>query len=145
MGWLIYKKNPKVIEAGKKLDLSDLTNDPVVAFQKKIDPFFPMFMCFVFPVLVSSYGWNENVIPSFLVAGSLRYCTVLLGTWVVNSAASNPWAKRLYNTTKIFILYCVLSFSFRVFLRQCEKRQSECLAAVGNRAYTSSKYKRGNE
>jgi stearoyl-CoA desaturase (delta-9 desaturase) len=107
MGWLIYKKNPKVVEAGKKLDLSDLTNDPVVAFQNKLNPFFSLFMCFIFPVLVSSYGWNENVIPSYLVAGSLRYCTVLHATWLVNSAAhlfgSHPYDKSINPAENAFV------------------------------------------
>ena len=34
LGWLLLAKNPKVVEAGKKLDFSDLENDPVVMFQK---------------------------------------------------------------------------------------------------------------
>ena len=87
MGWMLRKKNHKVHEARGKLDLSDLTNDPVVAFSQKLDPFFQLFMCFIFPTLVSSYGWNENVIPSYLVEGCLRNCIVLHATFLVNSAA----------------------------------------------------------
>ena len=46
------KKDPKVIEAGKKLDMSDLDKDPVVSFQKYLDPWFSQFMCFVFPSII---------------------------------------------------------------------------------------------
>lgn len=35
MGWLCCKKNPEVIEAGRRIDLSDLFEDPVVMFQKR--------------------------------------------------------------------------------------------------------------
>jgi len=35
MGWLLMKKHPLVMEKGKTLDMSDLTSDPVLAFQKK--------------------------------------------------------------------------------------------------------------
>ena len=76
-----------MIEAGRKLDISDILDDPVVAFQKSLDPFFSLFMCFVFPSLVSSYLWNESMICSFFVAGCVRYCWVLHSTWLVNSAA----------------------------------------------------------
>jgi stearoyl-CoA desaturase (delta-9 desaturase) len=35
MGWLLMRKHPKLKEMGAKLDLSDLSRDPLLAFQKK--------------------------------------------------------------------------------------------------------------
>lgn len=35
VGWLFLKKHPDVIEAGKKIDISDVTNDRLLQFQKK--------------------------------------------------------------------------------------------------------------
>lgn len=35
MGWLMMKKHPKIREMGAKLDMSDLENNPLLAFQKK--------------------------------------------------------------------------------------------------------------
>merc|ERR1719409_42807 len=35
VGWLLCKKSPAVIEAGKKINMSDLASDPVVMFQRK--------------------------------------------------------------------------------------------------------------
>lgn len=35
MGWLCCKKSPEVVEGGKRIDLSDLYEDPVVMFQKR--------------------------------------------------------------------------------------------------------------
>jgi stearoyl-CoA desaturase (delta-9 desaturase) len=87
MGWLLVQKDPKVIEAGRKLDMSDLDRDPVVYFQKCLDPWFSQFMCFVFPSVIAFYGWNESIWVSYLVAGCLRYCFALHCTWLVNSVA----------------------------------------------------------
>lgn len=35
MGWIVTRKHPKVREMGSKLDLSDLTSDPVLVFQRQ--------------------------------------------------------------------------------------------------------------
>jgi len=86
MGWLLTKKDPKVIEAGKKLDLSDLERDPVVMFQKRVDPWFSQTVCFVLPPLISYIFWNESLVAHYFVE-VFRYVTVLHGTWLVNSAA----------------------------------------------------------
>lgn len=98
MGWLIVKKHPKVIEGGKSLDFTDLAADPVVVFQKKYDPWFAQFMCFVLPALVAMWGWGELFWNGFWVAGALRYCLVLHFTWLVNSAA-HIYGDRPYDPT----------------------------------------------
>jgi stearoyl-CoA desaturase (delta-9 desaturase) len=87
MGWLLVKKHPAVVEAGKKLNFDDLLSDPVVMFQKKYDPWFALFMCFFFPALVAQFFWGENFWNAYWVAGALRYVFVLHCTWLVNSAA----------------------------------------------------------
>ena len=35
IGWLTLKRHPDVVAKGKQLDLSDILNDPVVAFEEK--------------------------------------------------------------------------------------------------------------
>lgn len=87
IGWLYVKKHKKVIEAGKKLNFDDLLKDGPVMLQKNLDPFWNLFWCFVAPMLVCKYGWGEENMNGFLVAGVLRYVTVLHFTWLVNSAA----------------------------------------------------------
>jgi len=87
MGWLYVKKHPAVIEAGKKLRFDDLLADGAVMFQKRLDPWFALFMCFVMPGLVAKYGWGESFMNGYWVAGCLRYMVVLHFTWLVNSAA----------------------------------------------------------
>jgi stearoyl-CoA desaturase (delta-9 desaturase) len=87
MGWLFVKKHPDVVKAGRELDFTDLLEDPVVMFQKKLDPWFTLYMCFVFPAQIASRFWGEDFWNGFFVAGALRYVTVLHFTWMVNSAA----------------------------------------------------------
>ena len=86
MGWLLIKKHPDIIEAGKKLTYDDLLEDSTVMFQKRLDPWFALFMCFVFPGLVCTL-WGDNFWNGYWVAGGLRYIIVLHFTWLVNSAA----------------------------------------------------------
>jgi stearoyl-CoA desaturase (delta-9 desaturase) len=74
------------VEAGKKLNFDDLEADPVVMFQKVLDPWFTLFMCFVFPGLICTL-WGDSFWNGYWVAGALRYITVLNITWCVNSAA----------------------------------------------------------
>jgi len=87
MGWLLLKKHPEVIRAGKELDFSDLYEDPVVMFQRKLDPWFALYMCFVFPAQIAVKFWGESFWTAFFVAGGLRYVYVLHCTFLVNSAA----------------------------------------------------------
>jgi len=35
IGWLLCRKHPDVIKYGKRVDISDLTSDPILLFQKK--------------------------------------------------------------------------------------------------------------
>jgi len=86
MGWLFVKKHPDVVEAGKKLNFDDLVEDSTVTFQKRLDPWFALFMCFVFPGLVCTL-WGDNFWNGYWVAGAFRYIIVLHFTWCVNSAA----------------------------------------------------------
>ena len=44
VGWLLCKKHPDVVKEGKKLDFNDLKRDGFVMFQRKLDPWFTMFM-----------------------------------------------------------------------------------------------------
>jgi len=87
MGWLFLTKHPETLKAGREMDFSDLLEDPVVYFQKKLDPWFALVMCFLMPAQVASYFWGESFWNAFLIAGVFRYCFVLHCTWLVNSAA----------------------------------------------------------
>ena len=64
IGWVLVKKHKDVVEAGRKLQLDDLMADPVVAFQKKLDPWFPLFLCFIFPGMVCML-WGDSFIHGY--------------------------------------------------------------------------------
>lgn len=96
MGWLMCKKHPDVIEKGKGIDMSDLTNDKVLAFQKKYYLLIMPFCCFVIPTMVPVYLWGETWTNAWFVATLFRFTFTLNMTWLVNSAA-HMWGLRPYD------------------------------------------------
>jgi len=110
MGWLFVKKHPRIVEAGRDLDFSDLLEDSLVMFQKKLDPWFALYMCFVFPAQIASKFWGEDFWNAFYVAGALRYIVVLHFTWLVNSAAhlygDHPYDVLSYPSENPLVSFC---------------------------------------
>ena len=49
VGWLLIKKTPELVEEGRKIDMTDLKNDPVVMFQKKHYLPLSLIICFLLP------------------------------------------------------------------------------------------------
>jgi len=95
MGWLLVRKHPDVKEKGKGLDLSDLTNDPLLMFQKKYYKPLVLFFSFIVPTMVPLY-WGERFSVAFYTAALLRYAIALNVTWCVNSVA-HMWGSRPYD------------------------------------------------
>uniref|UniRef100_K3WWS5 Fatty acid desaturase domain-containing protein n=1 Tax=Globisporangium ultimum (strain ATCC 200006 / CBS 805.95 / DAOM BR144) TaxID=431595 RepID=K3WWS5_GLOUD len=87
MGWLMLKKDPRVIQAGNNLNYDDLWADWVVVLQDKCNPWGEIFMCFVVPTYAGMYLCDETYYNSLFILGFLRYTIVLHATWLVNSAA----------------------------------------------------------
>ncbi|KAI6198495.1 Fatty acid desaturase [Aphelenchoides besseyi] len=87
MGWLLTRKHPKIKEMGAKLDLSDLSNDPLLAFQKRHYLLLVLLCCFLIPTVIPVYFWKENALIALYTAGLFRYCAVLHATWFINSIA----------------------------------------------------------
>ncbi|KAG6802476.1 acyl-CoA Delta-9 desaturase [Apis cerana] len=87
IGWLLCKKHPDIKEKGKRIDISDLEKNRILAFQKKYYLILMPLFCFVLPTIIPVYGWNETWSNSYFVATVLRYVFVLNMTWLVNSAA----------------------------------------------------------
>jgi stearoyl-CoA desaturase (delta-9 desaturase) len=87
MGWLLSRKHPKVKEMGSKLDLSDLTSDPLLSFQRRYYIPLVMLFCFLIPAAIPVYFWDEKSLVSFYTASLFRYCFTLHATWLINSAA----------------------------------------------------------
>merc|ERR1711988_241338 len=112
VGWLLIKKDPDVVRAGRELDYSDLQADSFVMFQKRLDPWFTLFMCYPFPGYVAQYSWGANFWPAVWVAGALRYCAVLHFTWCVNSAAhfygNHPYDPKSWPSENPFVSVCAI-------------------------------------
>uniref|UniRef100_A0A914XYR0 Fatty acid desaturase domain-containing protein n=1 Tax=Panagrolaimus superbus TaxID=310955 RepID=A0A914XYR0_9BILA len=85
MGWLLQRKHPKLKEMGKKLDISDLEKNPILAFQRKFYLPLVAIMCFLIPTIIPVFFWNESAAVSFYTAGIFRYCILLHFTWMINS------------------------------------------------------------
>lgn len=87
MGWLLVKKHPLVKEKGATLDMSDLTSDPMLQFQRKFYLPLVAIFCFLLPTAIPVYFWGENVWIAFFSSAMFRYCLNLHATWFINSAA----------------------------------------------------------
>jgi len=87
MGWLLVKKHPMIKKKGETLDLSDLTKDPILMFQRKYYLPLVVIFCFLLPTVIPVYLWGENALVAFYTAALFRYCFTLHATWFINSAA----------------------------------------------------------
>ena len=107
MGWLFLKKHPDVKTTGSQISMADMESDGFVMFQKHYDPWFNLCLCFLFPPLVATLGWNEGFWNALWVSGFLRYTVVLHFTWLVNSAAhiygDHPYDKNLKPAENPFV------------------------------------------
>merc|ERR1719431_1025886 len=61
MGWLLVRKHPAVIRAGKTINMADLEADPIVMFQHK--HYIPCFLTasFIFPTIIPTLCWGESL------------------------------------------------------------------------------------
>ncbi|XP_074605341.1 stearoyl-CoA desaturase 5-like [Brevipalpus obovatus] len=86
MGWLMCKKHPKVIEAGKKIDMSDIESDPVCRFQRKYYMPLTLMACLITPTFMPLL-WGDTKWVGFWVIGILRFVLQLHAGFLVNSVA----------------------------------------------------------
>ncbi|KAJ8680144.1 hypothetical protein QAD02_015931 [Eretmocerus hayati] len=87
VGWVLLRRHPETTEKGKGIDLSDLTEDPIVCFQKKYYWIIMPLMCIVLPTVIPVYFWQETWMNAYHVASALRFILILNSTWLINSAA----------------------------------------------------------
>ena len=96
IGWLLVEKHPEVINAGHKIDMSDMLVDPVVQFESKYYHLLVPTFCFILPTIIPWTLWGESLCTAFMVAGVLRLVLLLHATWCVNSLA-HTFGKRPYS------------------------------------------------
>jgi len=96
MGWLLCRKHPEVIKQGKKVDMSDLENDPILLLQQKYYVPAAIILTLGLPVALSCYlgesfssAYNGNI---------YRYLLGLHLVWSVNSVA-HIWGHKPYDKT----------------------------------------------
>ncbi|KAJ8346350.1 hypothetical protein SKAU_G00277510 [Synaphobranchus kaupii] len=116
VGWLFVRKHQDVIEKGKKLDMSDLLADPVVLFQRKYYKTSVLVMCFMVPMLVPWYLWDETLWNSYFLSSILRYSVSLNVTWLVNSAAhmygNRPYDENINPRENRFVTFWAIGEGF---------------------------------
>ncbi|KAL0274799.1 UNVERIFIED_CONTAM: hypothetical protein PYX00_002838 [Menopon gallinae] len=95
IGWLMVKKHPDVKIKGATVDMSDMTRDWVVMWQKRTYFFLMPFMCFIMPTIVPIFVWNEENWTAWY-STIFRYTLGLNFTWLVNSAA-HIWGTKPYD------------------------------------------------
>nr|XP_018908118.1 PREDICTED: stearoyl-CoA desaturase 5-like [Bemisia tabaci]XP_018908119.1 PREDICTED: stearoyl-CoA desaturase 5-like [Bemisia tabaci]XP_018908120.1 PREDICTED: stearoyl-CoA desaturase 5-like [Bemisia tabaci]XP_018908121.1 PREDICTED: stearoyl-CoA desaturase 5-like [Bemisia tabaci]XP_018908122.1 PREDICTED: stearoyl-CoA desaturase 5-like [Bemisia tabaci]XP_018908123.1 PREDICTED: stearoyl-CoA desaturase 5-like [Bemisia tabaci] len=87
VGWLMMKKHPMVIEKGRTIDMTDMSSDPFVMFQKRFyKSLFTLFGVLI-PVAVPWYLWNETLFNCFIIALIVRLWVTNNIVWLVNSWA----------------------------------------------------------
>lgn len=96
MGWLLQRKHPKVIQMGRKLDLTDLYEESVLTFQKRNYLPMAMILGFLIPISVCYTYFELSLFQSISIA-AWRYVSSLHCTWFVNSAA-HIWGSQDYDT-----------------------------------------------
>lgn len=87
IGWLLYTKHPKTIEASKHINDQHLRNDPVVMFQKRHANWWMPLWWLVIPTLYGVYYRGLDPFDAFCIYGSLRWIMCLHITWFINSVA----------------------------------------------------------
>jgi stearoyl-CoA desaturase (delta-9 desaturase) len=83
MGWMVLKQDSR--KTGR-VDVSDLTHDPVVTWQHRHYLAVAMSMAFLFPCFVAGIGWGDWK-GGLIYAGILRLFVVQQATFCVNSLA----------------------------------------------------------
>ena len=115
MGWLMVRKHPEVIRAGKTVNMTDLEGDKLVMLQHKY--YIPSFLIcgFVIPTVLPYLLWGECLYTAYFMA-IFRYVLVLHITWLVNSAAhvfgNKPYDKTIGPTENILVSILAMGEGF---------------------------------
>ncbi|XP_044756465.1 stearoyl-CoA desaturase 5-like [Coccinella septempunctata] len=111
VGWLMVKKNPAVIREGRKVDMSDVLEDPVVQFQEKHFGLLSLMLCHVIPILIPWYFWNYELWDCFCM-NMIKWVYLINGVWAVNSAAhiwgTKPYDKNILPTENKWVSFIAI-------------------------------------
>ncbi|XP_046740918.1 acyl-CoA Delta-9 desaturase-like isoform X4 [Diprion similis] len=96
VGWLMVKRHPEYLRRQREVDLSDITADPVVMFNKKYARELYIIFCVAIPVAVPVIFWGETMLHAILTQCFIRYVVSLNFVWSTSSVA-HLWGDRTYN------------------------------------------------
>ncbi|XP_015116985.1 acyl-CoA Delta(11) desaturase [Diachasma alloeum] len=87
IGWQMMKKHPDVVKRGLDVDMSDVENDPAIAFLERHFAFFKVLLCFVLPVGIPVIFFNQELWAAIITQWFMRYPAELHATFSINSFA----------------------------------------------------------
>ncbi|CAH2087353.1 unnamed protein product [Euphydryas editha] len=96
IGWLMMKKNDQVLMHGKQIDISDITEDPVLHFFDKYFTHFKLLFCFILPFYINVYLLGETWQCAIAWQWFIRFLTLFHSELTVNSLA-HAYGYRPYN------------------------------------------------
>lgn len=97
IGWLMMKELPDVTEKGRQIDMSDILEDPITAFLCKYFSILKLVFCFLMPVMVPVYGWNETWSRAIISQWFIRSLTTFHINMCINSV-NHMWGSKPYDT-----------------------------------------------
>ncbi|GLG94786.1 Acyl-CoA Delta(11) desaturase [Gryllus bimaculatus] len=97
IGWIMVPPHPLVIRARKEVNMSDIDNDPVCAFEKKFHMPLVYLLCFAMPILVPIFMWDESWSVGIAV-GMVRWVFEVNAILSINSFA-HMFGGRPFNKT----------------------------------------------
>lgn len=99
VGWLMIRKHPDVKTKGKVIDMSDLEQNPILAFNKRHYVALTTVVAGIIPLAIPMVLWNETLLNSFCIAVALRWVSTLNAIFSINSFAhkygDQPFDKNL--------------------------------------------------
>ncbi|GBP63273.1 hypothetical protein EVAR_89063_1 [Eumeta japonica] len=96
VGWLMMKKHPEVLRAGRAVDMSDILRDPLVAMHTRYFLPLKILCCFIIPTILPIVCWSEKWDQAIVSQPFVRYILSLNFTWAVNSFA-HIWGNKPYD------------------------------------------------
>jgi len=121
VGWLLTKKHPDVIVKGKTIDNSDLLEDPVVYWNKKLYVLWYLILRIYIPTLVPMIWYDQEF--RLCILGTLtQYMLNLHSVWFVNSAAhifgDRPYNSKIQPRENFFVALFGLNEGFHNYHHQ---------------------------
>lgn len=102
IGWLLCHYHPNVLEKRRAIDMSDLTSDPILAFQQKYILILMPLIGLIMPAVIPVYFWGETWNIAYHT-NMFRYVIGLHSASLINSWAhafgNKPYDKYVNNNT----------------------------------------------